>query len=358
MSGGAAGQPGAPQLDLLMRNHFMRFNAFQLVRLLNWQNAAPGAGKVRFHADWSPAFPGVEITTLQPDPTQGHTPERWRVSTPNYCVGGELGPLPDTFTEWLREQQRMGRPAGARFLDLFNHRFNVLRHEIKTAQDIALNRLPPAQSPQADYLAALAGLHSPHLQAQIPMPRRTWLALAGMLTIARYSSATLTRALQHYLGVPVRIEQWVGGWFRIENSEKQRLGKRNHALGHSALLGSRAWDDHAGIRIHVAELDYPRYCSLLPDSAQTDPDARTPFNGLAAMLNLLLDRRVDIHVRLQVRGDTCPPSRLSATAKRSDAYIGLRLGQTAWLAGARPDDPGSERETSYLLPAFAGELPA
>jgi type VI secretion system protein ImpH len=342
----AAAGKSSPALIPPILEQYARFDVFQLVRLLCHRHggAWPIGQRLRFRADLSAAFPGREITHLsraRPMPAfrnevqpEQKMPERIEVRTSNYCVASELGPLPEPFLEWVRDQERLGGHAMAAFLDIFNQRIHVLRHDLKMRALRALDGASPAQTRYAGQLAALMGMALPAQQAQMPLPMRAWLGLAGLLANSRKSAIVIGRILSAYLGVGARLEPLVGAWRDIETTDRLALGRHNHALGQRSLLGRRTWDAHAGVRLIVDRLPYAVCCALLPLREQTNADGQAPgtaHRGLVAMIHLLLDRHFDCEVCLNIDPDTVPPSSLRPGA--GSEYRGLRLGHTAWLGG-------------------------
>lgn len=358
-----------------------RFNVHQLVRLLQWKRESANENtsaaswdvgrRFRFRADLSSAFPGREISRLSlvrpPHLKRSmlrrniEAPEVIEIRTPNYCVASEVGPLPEPFTEWVRTQEKAREHAMPHFLDLFNQRLNVLRFQMKSHQTLALNNLPPAQTPHAHYLASLMGLGQPELLAQMqePLPPRAWLGLAGLLSNCRKSAPVIAHVLTLFVGARVSLTELVGAWQNIENEDRIALGRRNHRLGKQSVLGRRVWDQQARIRLEVAPLDYTRFCALLPPNLIERAGGQVPagshFGGFLALLRLLLDRLHDCEVVLQVRSNTVPPAALTAGADA--AYHGLRLGQTAWLQRLGEQDSAQNvRRISYLIPAYDSDL--
>ena len=360
----ASGRQSGPALSLRVVGQYARFDAFQLVRLLRHRSGGqwPLAARVRFRAELDAAFPGHEITQLRliaPMPEfrllargEARLPQRLELRTANYCLASELGPLPQPFLDWVREQERIGGHAMSAFFDLFNQRTHVLRHELKQATVRALDDAPPARTRHAAYLAAVIGMGQPTLQQQIPLPPRAWLGLAGLLMDRRRSAAVVAQVMSAYLGVRCTLRSLVGEWRPIEDDDRLRLGKGPHRLGRDTLLGRSAWDARSAVELEVAPLPYAACCALLPLHAAPDaqagrqaagpapsrsasPASPSPalpspaHQGLVAMLRLLLDRRFDCRVVLHVDPDTVPPSRLSTPGPQSG--LGLRLSHTARL---------------------------
>lgn len=358
-------RPTDPVIAHLARN-LGHTDFYQAVRLML---ARPGGeawdldSRVRFAADLSHGFPGHELSELEMEPPRQEgrepgKPPRCHVLTPNYCVAGGLGPLPEAFTDWMREQDRVGNPAAARFLDLFNHRLNALRYRLKESRASGLNNLAPERSQLGARLTALVGLGGHGRVGAAPeLPARSWLGIAGHLADSRKSAAGLTRVLARYLGAPVRLTPLVGAWRDIEVDDRIQLGRRNHALGQRSVLGNRVWDQSARIRLNIGPLEHARFRRLLPPLPGGKPDRL--FLGLVALTRMLTARRHDCEIRLEVKAETVGQSVLTANPDgvdgatpapepaRNDA--GLRLGETAWLDRPRADDAP---RADYLIPAF------
>ena len=342
------GRQSAPSVNSAIAGQYARFNVFQLVRLLRLapEGSVPGgawplATRLRFRADLRAGFPGHEVTQLtrakvlppfHSEVRSGRKlPARLELRTPNYCVASELGPLPEPFLEWVRDQERVGGHAMAAFLDVFNQRVHVLRHELKLRSLRALDPALPAQTRYAAQLAALMGVALPEQQAQIPLPMRAWLGLSGLLVNSRKSAVVVAQVLTAYLGVECRLQTLVGRWRDIEDADRMALGRKQHALGQQSLLGRRTWDAHASARLYVGRMSYAACCALLPMRTTRDRDVQpgNAHRGLVAMIRMLLDRRYDCEVELTLESATVPPSRLSLPWRGGG--LGLRLGQTAWL---------------------------
>lgn len=347
---------------------YARFDVFQLVRLLLQKPGAQVGGewpvglRLRFRADLRASFAGHEVTRLSRAkhlPAFRHEvrvgqkmPTRIDLRTPNYCVASELGPLPEPFLEWVRDQERLGGHGMAAFLDVFNQRVHVLRHELKQRSLRSLDPALPGETRYAVQLAALMGVALPAQQAQIPLPMRAWLGLAGVLVNTRRSAAVVSQVLSAYIGVACQLRTMVGRWRDIEHSDQIALGRKRHALGQQSLLGSRTWDAHASVHLSVARMPYDAVGALLPLRSTHLGDVKpgAAHHGLVAMLRMLLDRRFDCDVELALDSATVPPSRLQLPWRGGG--LGLRLGQTAWLG------PHTGRTVRFTVSAFDVEAAA
>lgn len=339
--------------ELVFEGHD-QVNIFQLMRLLTraGTSVTEPPPSLRFRADLSGAFPAREFSSL--NERAGNVVE---IGTANYCVASILGPLPEPFTEWVRDLERAREPAMADFLNIFNQRLNTLRFELKAAQKIALNTMPPEHTAHAHALASLMGVGSRDLRQQLPLPPRAWLALAGLLANSRRSASTVTRVLSCFLGARVTLIPMLGAWHPLEEDDRNRLGRQRHQLGQNMVLGRRAWDQQARVRLVIEGISYARLCRLLPpnmaelraQAAAAGQQDRAPAHGdfaaLVAMVHLLLDRQVDCEIELRVDDAGIPAPALPAPA---EGRRGWRLGQTAWLRGTRAHH---QRRVHYLIAA-------
>ena len=94
------------------------------------------------------------------------------------------------------------------------------------------------------------------------------LYYSGLLSLHPRPAAALERILWDYFDVPVEIEQFVGAWHRLEESNQCRIragtpGRRNNwAAGRSS--GDEIWDQQSGVRIKLGPLSMAEYLDFLP----------------------------------------------------------------------------------------------
>jgi type VI secretion system protein ImpH len=124
--------------------------------------------------------------------------------------------------------------------------------------------------------------------------------------------------------------QFVGGWREIDKTDSLRLarvGSRAPRLGGQSMLGRRAWDQAAGIRIEFADLSRKRFAALLPGG---------PDHALAQwLIHCYVQQDFDVEFVLKLA-----PQRVTCALGGPNA---ARLGWTSWVAGA--DDGGPARKT-------------
>lgn len=343
-------QPAAAVIDQLADNP-AGFDLFQAIRLL--ERAVPGAqplGRghgmgepVRLRGLVSLAFQPRDIGRVQRPGEGGERGEggeggrdahRYMLATPVMSLAGAGGPLPLAYTELLLERRAARDPAMGDLLDSFNHRFLSFLYRGRGKHVPALGSQRPATGPLADCLDALSNLGlqrgaaadavADETAGAAPGTPAPWLRHAGLLGPAPRSMAGLLALLGDRLGLRVRGTQFMGGWLPVAAGDAVRLGGRGAvagtALGGGAVLGQRAWDQAAGIRLDVQLPAAARLQALLPGG-----------NDHALIAGLVRAYAPQpLAVRLALHVGTRAPARLGP---------GARLGWTTWLAGggqARP----------------------
>lgn len=344
-----------------MAQEASRFNFYQLIRLLLIErelDADQLDRAVRFQADLGQAFPAHEIHAVRLDAaTPSGGPAVAVVETANYALAGYLGPLPEALVDQMLARYRDGDVAWVRFLDMFNHRLNALRFQLKSMPRLALNLLPLTpealeRTPVARMLLSLIGLAEPELGKQLQLPVRSVLGLAGLLADRRRSIPLVTRVLSRFVGAAVTLSPFAGAWRPLSEGARTRLGRHGQGrnLGQSARLGRQAWLPSAAIGLSVGPLPYATYCRLLPKRQGGEDDLYPRFSWL---VRFLLDRRQDAWVQLRLAAAETPSAALSAQGRRitgQGVEYGLRLGQTAWLQGG-----GRDRQATFLVRSFETE---
>ncbi len=370
-------------MDTLLEERLRRCDFLQLVRtLLRPHEAGHPPRKldraVSFRADLGAAFPGRNATALEEiGGAQDIGPwslipaadaryvrpnrPRVRITTPDFCVGSVLGPLPEAFLEWMRDLERAGNHGMRDFLDVFNHRINALRYYTRSTFEPGLNNLPPERTLQAEWLGSLMGVGSEDAAGQIPLRERNWLGIGELLANNRRSAAGVEQVLAAHLRCPVRLTPLVPVWRPLGKDNEHALGARR--LGIDSLLGRSLWDVQAAIKLDIGPVDYAGMAALLPplpvrpaDLVPATPQGDEPsardlqrqwraqqvavasgqqprvadgHEALAALVRLMLDRRHDARLDIHIPERGVPPSLL--TTFPAPGLGGLRLGQTAWL---------------------------
>ena len=272
---------------------------------------------------------------------------------------GPQGPMPLHFSEYVRGRlHHEGDATLTHFLDIFHHRLLSLFYRAWAQAQPTVHLDRPADDRYSVWLAACAGL-----------PDATGSTLDGhalayqtsLLAARSRHPEALCKVLRQYFGVAVSLRENVGQWLQIETEDRSRLGHaRNRyertaqpqgALGRSVNLGHKVWDHQYRFRLHIGELDLPRYLAFLPGGKAWRP--------LLDWIRLLASPGLSWDLQLALLPHERPAPRLGRH---------IRLGLTGWLGrAATPPRAGTDPErpllrlrpqTSFLLRRAGHAAPA
>jgi type VI secretion system protein ImpH len=232
---------------------------------------------------------------------------------------GPNGPLPIHLTEYAHERlQHAGDPTLTRFLDIFHHRFLALFYRAWAQAQPSVNRDRPRDDRFTAYVGTFVGIAPPSFRNRDAVPDLAKLFHVGALIRQVRNTEGLTQILEHFFRVPVRIEEFVGHWMRLDARERTFLSPGRARLGAGAVIGGRVWDRQYKFRIHLGPLTLREYESFLPGGQ--------PLRKLVDWVRTYLCFELDWDVRLVLKRDEVPTLTLGG---------GTRLGWTSWLGRRR-----------------------
>ena len=347
--------PGVAQ-QLLAAPH--RFGFFQALRILETlfvrQGMKPGevvARKLRFKNTLAIGFPASEIeasvaygndgAVLDRDESidQAVTTEQLAEVhiTPAFTgLLGAQGALPLHYTERLAERELIHRDRAARaFLDLFTNRAVALHYAAWKKYRVPLQYELERNERFLPLVLALVGLGQRALRDRMDdgdgkVFDQAIAHYAGGVCQRPVSATTLQRILRDYFSVPLRIEQFVGTWYAVPETQRTRLGMSNATLGSTALAGGRVWQRDLRMRIWIGPLDREQFDDFLPGGKAA--------LGLAKWLTLLTGSCLEYEVRLTLKAEHVTGMRMSPSA-------GARLGWDSYVCSKPAQEPRSD--TSY-----------
>lgn len=311
-----------------------RFDFFQAVRLLELmfpdrapvgEGSEPEKEPVHFSARIAFDFPASDVQEL----FSGKDDSPASMVTNFLGLGGANGPLPAPLAELVLERLRHKDTGMRDFLDIFNHRLISLMYRSRKVHRVNFSLQSPEQGPVANYLYAFLGLGLPQLRNRMPVEDRSLLSYAGLICQQPRSTVGLERVLADHFQIQVHLEQFSGGWRRIEPDQWTALGKsgKNQLLGQSIVLGSRIWDQQGRFWIIVGPLNLQKFLHLLPDGNAYQP--------LCAMARFYAGEEFEFKIRLVLEEQEIPETRLGKS----------KLGWTSWLK-TRPSRHDSQVEIS------------
>jgi type VI secretion system protein ImpH len=189
-------------------------------------------------------------------------------------LAGEVGPLPRGYTEWIVQQETSSFKPLSDFLDIFNHRLLALFFQMQLKHRL----LPPFQDqhpPAAQHLLfalagqTLLGKAQDQPPPETPLPQHAFLKYAAHFWRQPHSATALECLLRDFFQLGVQVEEFVGDWFPLRKQDHTHLGRpgASQILGQGATLGDRIWLQGEKIRLHLSDLSFDLFQSLLPGGA-------------------------------------------------------------------------------------------
>ena len=304
---GLAGQPRRFSFDAAVR----------LLLLLRRRRRVNEAMVLR--ADASLAYPAADVLAAELDRP---VPEL-KLGIPGLAGAG--GPLPWHYSGLIRN-------GGARLrvlIDLLAQRMlgafaeAGIKYRLDRAVETALLEPKAGPSQHEVALLAAAGFAGMDLDRLLPFGRNPILYYAGLFAQRPRTTAGLAALLRDWLGAPVEVVEFTGGWLAIEPGQQTRLplGPRPGSfarLGHDAAIGRRTFDAQSRLTLRLGPLSWPAYCALLPGGIG--------WRDLVALARAYLGLTIGLSVQPVLAGESIPRLRLQARA-----VPGPLLGRTAWL---------------------------
>ena len=274
----APGRRTDPSLEEELFEHGYEFEFFQAVRLLGsvflsgkavGGTARPSEEVARFSAHLSMAFPASAVHEIESTPGSSLPPQ---VTVAFLALSGTQGVLPFFYTEYMLARKAAKDDSLAAFLDLFNHRLISLfyraweKHRPPILYEVAARTgLTPDRFTWN--LFDLIGMGTDGLRGRMLFDDENLLRYAGLIGQRPHSASALRGILRDYFAVHVEIDQCLGSWYDLENSDRSYLSaelERNQ-LGVGAFIGDQVWDQQARFRIRVGPVTLERFVQFLPD---------------------------------------------------------------------------------------------
>lgn len=302
------------------------FDFFQAVRLLQRLQPErepvgyfgdPANEAVRFSVPPSIGFPSSAIQALEM--SEGGAAQ---MEVNFLGLTGPQGVLPHHYTLLAAERKRAKDTALASFLDLFHHRLLSLFYRAWEKHRFAVLFENDGTDPLREHLLDLVGIGSSACRDRLPLSDDALVFYAGLLTPQTRGAAALQQLLEEYFGVPVEVEQFVGGWYRLPPSDQCALGEEGSAssrLGHGAVAGDEVWDQQAKVRIRLGPLKREQYDDFLPTGSA--------YESLRALVRFYSHDQFDFELRLVLREDDVPGYVLGAEMPQP-------LGWASWIRTA------------------------
>ena len=237
---------------------------------------------------------------------------------------GPMGPMPLHLSEYVRERERHHADSSmARFADTFHHRALLLFYRAWAQSQPTVHLDRRHDDAFSRWIGAVCGMAQPEFEQADSIVADAKRHRAALLARSARTAEGMTKLLQGWFSVPVRLESYVGHWLHTRQEDRTRLVRRNHpeprnVLGQSAVAGDRVWDRQYKFRLHLGPMTWARYRQFLPGQ----PSIIELRDWVRQYVGLGLSFDVVAHLR----GSQVPRLRLGRRAETA-----TQLGWTTWL---------------------------
>jgi type VI secretion system protein ImpH len=236
---------------------------------------------------------------------------------------GVAGTLPFHYTETLAHREMYQKDFGPRaFMDIFSHRSVMLFYEAWRKHRLPLQFEADRRQRYLPMVLSLAGLGQKGLRDRLGGQRgavadESLAYFSGALQQRTKSPRQLQQLLQQYLGVPVRVDQFVGRWYALPPEHLPMLGGGGAPaiLGRTTTLGERVWQRDMRMRLVLGPLSHQRFQRFLPGGAGAA--------ALRELITLYSGVSLEYEINLQLRQDDVQGCQL-------DSQRPATLGRLGW----------------------------
>jgi len=329
------------ELEKLLFSEPFSFDFFQAVRLLELLQpnrspvgdfASPRREAVRFSVPPSFAFPASAIQELKP--ADAATPPAMEVNFMGLI--GPLGVLPNYYTEIVADRMRARDRTLADFFNIFQHRAISLFYRAWERSHFNVGFEREGSDAVTSRLLDFVGLGLPSLRSRQVVRDESILLYGGLFGLESRSALALESILSDYFDVPVEIDQFIGVWRSLSNTDQCCFDSgsfESRQLGCGAVAGDEIWDRQSRARIRIGPLDVARYRDFLPDG--------TAFEPLRALVRFFTGNDIEFEVQLVLKQDQVPACELGDDTAS-------QLGWLTWVK-SNPTFDRSPSDTVLLV---------
>ena len=308
-----------------------RFGFDAAIRLLMHRaRTSDPAEAARFRSVARAGFERAEVTSIVERP--GGPPE---IGVSLIGLLGLSGVLPRLYSELAGQRGR--NLALHDFIDLLAQRMvgafaaAGAKYRPHRARETAALATPAMPDKTSAALLALTGHGTPGLADRLRVEPDVLRHYAGLLAMRPRSADRLAALLSDWLGRPVVVEEFAGGWLTLPPDQRSALARGLqpgawNRLGVDAAIGLRSWDAQSRIILRIGPLDRAAFERLLPD--------RPAYAQLVSLVRAFLGLETAFAINLVLARDASLPALLTSDS-------GSRLGWNCWTARSRvpPRDP-------------------
>ncbi|GGO66666.1 type VI secretion system baseplate subunit TssG [Bowmanella pacifica] len=237
---------------------------------------------------------------------------------------GPNGPLPLHLTEYVRDRLRNHADHSmARFCDIFHHRFLSFFYRSWADAQPTVNLDRPQTDRFVMRVGSLMGIGIPECRARDSLPDFAKLHMAARMAQRNKNAEGLCAMINHYFGLAVTLESFVGQWLSIDTSEQLCLGRNAESgqLGITSNLGSRVWQCQGKFRLILGPMSLSKYQTFLPGGKN--------LCRLKDLVRHYLNDELDWDIRLILAQEEAQGVRLGQSGS---------LGWTTWVLANMPKE--------------------
>ena len=250
-------------------------------------------------------------------------------------VAGINGLLPSAYTEYYILHNKINKTAVEEFLNVFNAHFISLKYVYCKNYVLQYTSCPAYKTSFCQLADALSGLWQyDALMEKAMIPLDFKIAAFGLFWQKTRSAFGLKSLLDSYFGLDVFIEQFAGSFTQsVAESDRTKIGTfkgKYNNLGVETLLGEKAWNESAGINIHVKNLTMQEYTKFLPKISKLDQRI-SPLQKMKTLVKMYLPKHIKIKIIFSMNQRYTVQTNLTRSKRlNNDAFLGKKSMPTTF----------------------------
>lgn len=182
---------------------------------------------------------------------------RYEVKTCFLGLSGADSPLPLFYAEDLVYDDEWSQRQ-AYFLDVFHNRLTALFYRAVSRYHYPKECLSSATDPASARALALAGVDT-QARRSSSLTTQELMRLSGLFAFGGSTARSIENSLRvlvarELAGAALKLTQFCGGWVHYDASQTNRLGRANHAMAQTFMLGTRVLHPAHRARVTVGPM--------------------------------------------------------------------------------------------------------
>lgn len=327
-----------------------RFRFEAAVRLVLEALGTADPAAIRFRTLPGLSYPPAEVMGFEP-PAEG---DPARLTVAHMGLAGPMGVLPRYYTAVLSGTLRDRSTALKDFLDLLATPMIAAfaaagsKYRLHLAAERARLRGTGDRDAVSVALLSFTGYAIAGLAERLIAGAAPLIYYGGLFAERVRSAERLAALASDWLGRPVEVVQFAGGWLSLPPSERTRLAANPatggwNRLGRDAAIGVRAWAPESRVVLRIGPLDRAAFESLLPDGAA--------LRRFVSLIRAFLGFETAFAINLVLARAEVPPFRLGGAAEPRP-----RLGWNTWFPASGASAASVRNSGPAAEPLFEAEV--